>query len=178
MSQKPHVSVHVICGCGSVLLWWLCSMLCTSSFVAHVMFSCSRPNTNTGWSLWCNKLYTMMRQVALLNCAPGAKSPLTSCLVCSWCLLGAAGQWRFILMGCAFMVAVRTSWKSMAGSRQDVLTHWQLVGAVLWTQLLPRNSWYVCLPRIFWSEFLVIGTSVYSYNETFQRRQQLLLKRQ
>jgi len=126
-------SVHVICGCVSVLLWWLCSMLCTSSFVDYVMFSCSGPNTNTGWSLWRNKLYTMTCQVALLNCAPGAKSPLTNCLVCSWCLLGAAGQWRFIPMGCAFMVAVRTSWKSMAGSRQDVLTHWQLVGAVLRT---------------------------------------------
>ena len=46
---KPHsahpnfakFSVHVNCGCGSVL-WRQCSMLCTSSFVDEVMFAHNR----------------------------------------------------------------------------------------------------------------------------------------
>jgi len=31
-------SAHVDCGHDSVLLWWYCDMLCTSSFVDYVTF--------------------------------------------------------------------------------------------------------------------------------------------
>ena len=34
-----RLSVHVTYGCGSVLLWWQCDLLCNFSFVNDVMFS-------------------------------------------------------------------------------------------------------------------------------------------
>ena len=30
--------VHILCGCGSVLLWWRCDTLCTSGFMDNVTF--------------------------------------------------------------------------------------------------------------------------------------------
>ena len=49
-TTRPHFttfSVLVICGRGSVLLWWQCNMFCTFGFVGHVMFS-HRPNRVNG----------------------------------------------------------------------------------------------------------------------------------
>jgi len=60
---------------------------------------------------------------------------LTDCFYCV-CLkttVFVAGQWLSIQMHCAFIVAVRTSWKCLAGSRQYVLTLWRQDGAVLVT---------------------------------------------
>jgi len=35
--------VHFACGCGLVLLWWCCDMLCTSGFVDDILFLCNGP---------------------------------------------------------------------------------------------------------------------------------------
>jgi len=45
-------SVHVTYGCGLVLSWQQCNILCTSSFVDGIMFSHNGPNTDTGhWQI-------------------------------------------------------------------------------------------------------------------------------
>jgi len=45
------------------------------------MFSHNWPNTDTGLSLRRSELFTVSRQVAPLNCAPGTKSAIIDCLV-------------------------------------------------------------------------------------------------
>jgi len=58
-----------------------CNTLCTSGFVDDVMFLHNGTNTDTGLSLRRSELFTVSRQVAPLNCAPGTKSAIIDCLV-------------------------------------------------------------------------------------------------
>jgi len=41
--ELHKISVYVAYGRGSVLFWWRCNTLCTSSFLGNVMFSYNRP---------------------------------------------------------------------------------------------------------------------------------------
>jgi len=74
-------SVRVKHGRGSVIRRRQCNMLCTSGSVDDVIFSHNGPNTQA-WSLQCSELSVVTRQMAPLNCAPGAKSAVADCLVC------------------------------------------------------------------------------------------------
>jgi len=60
----------------------LTNMLCTSGFVDD-MFSNNGQNTDTGFESESvtSELFAVSRQVALLNCVPGAKSAIADCLV-------------------------------------------------------------------------------------------------
>jgi len=70
-SNFTKFSVLVSRGCGSVLLWQQCNMLCTSGFVDDVMFAHNRPGNgdanraytqsdspagSTGDEIWCIRL--------------------------------------------------------------------------------------------------------------------------
>jgi len=63
-SNFTKFSVHFAWGRGSVLLW---ITLCF-----HIMGQIQIQ----GWSVQCSELFTVTRQVALLNCAPGERSLL------------------------------------------------------------------------------------------------------
>jgi len=39
MSELHQIFMHVACGCGSVLLWWCCDALGTSTLVDDIIFS-------------------------------------------------------------------------------------------------------------------------------------------
>jgi len=39
VGQTTKFCVHVVCGRGSILLWWHCVMICTSGFMDDVTFS-------------------------------------------------------------------------------------------------------------------------------------------
>ena len=61
-----------------------------------------------------------------------------------------AGRWLFIRMASAFIVVVRTSWRSSAGNQLSVSTRWQRAGVVHVMSPLLRSSWSIfTLNRVF-----------------------------
>jgi len=83
--------VHVACGCGSVLLWWLCDTLCTSGFMDDVMFlyhGAHGPESSrmlfirsspSGCTSWLSNNYSVW--LSNQNVALAAKSAIYDCLI-------------------------------------------------------------------------------------------------